>query len=237
MSKPPEHKRSILRENYPAHHSRRVGGGGGGGGGGGVVPISEGGTGATTAAGARDNLDVAQKQSSLIDATPGRGLLVGGFGLGTLDPPTVSELQDNSLPNGFYEWGSGATDSPSAFGALLALSGQTSWNFRLAFGTDKKVYYSSSINGAAWDAWKELGKQEIYTGSNQAQLNFPVGHIIACTINVAIPDRNGAIVPELYATNNYVYVEQGGGGILAGVWRSRGIVNETPVIALLQRTE
>ena len=65
----------------------------------GAVPILQGGTGATTQAGAQTNLGLV-KQASLNDATAGRVTTVGSFGVGTNTP--VSVTLDGIKPAGFY---------------------------------------------------------------------------------------------------------------------------------------
>lgn len=65
----------------------------------GAVPILQGGTGATTQAGAQTNLGLV-KQASLNDATAGRVTTVGSFGVGTNTPTSVT--LDGIKPAGFY---------------------------------------------------------------------------------------------------------------------------------------
>ncbi|WP_072036617.1 pyocin knob domain-containing protein [Leclercia adecarboxylata] len=55
-----------------------------------VVPVSNGGTGSNTVAGAQTNLGLI-KQASAGDATAGRLLTVGAFGLGAINPATVGQ--------------------------------------------------------------------------------------------------------------------------------------------------
>ena len=65
----------------------------------GAVPVTQGGTGSTTASGARDMLGLT-KQAAVDDATAGRVMTVGAFGLGsTALTPTIS---DNRLGFGAY---------------------------------------------------------------------------------------------------------------------------------------
>lgn len=111
MTKPPYQINSSLRKNYPAHHPQESGGGMVDD----VVPISLGGTGATTAEGARDNLGTndasnlttgtlpnARVSNSL---TPDKAFRRGNI-LGTVSQsggvPTGAVIERGSNANGQY---------------------------------------------------------------------------------------------------------------------------------------
>ena len=66
---------------------------------GGAVPVAQGGTGSTTASGARDMLGL-NKQTSVTDSTAGRVLTVGAFGIGSKSPTTTT--LDATQPCGFW---------------------------------------------------------------------------------------------------------------------------------------
>jgi hypothetical protein len=86
-------------------------------------PVSAGGTGATSEAGARESLDVAQKQASPSDSTAGRGLVVGSFGLGgnAMTLPDFSVMGENEFVR---------TGTASTPGAPTTADVWVGWNVR-----------------------------------------------------------------------------------------------------------
>jgi len=70
---------------------------------GGAVPVNQGGTGSTTASGARTNLGLGSSATRNVYSTSGDMLSVGDFGVGAVFPSGASiRLQDGSTPTGFY---------------------------------------------------------------------------------------------------------------------------------------
>lgn len=75
-------------------------------------PIAAGGTGASTASDARDNLGVAEKQSGTNDATAGRGLIVGAGGL-LGNAPVSSDWNAETLTKFLRTNAASTTGAPS----------------------------------------------------------------------------------------------------------------------------
>lgn len=81
------------------------------------------------------------------------------------------------------------------------------------------------------------GSFDIYTGSSNAAVTFPIGHIIACYMGTNIA-RNALAVPTLYTADTMQYTLQGtnnDGAVLGGTWRARG-VESGDQRQILQRT-
>ena len=136
-------------------------------------PVSAGGTGAQNVTDARAALDVAQKQSSVSDTTAGRGLLVGGFGVGSNAMPLTDSNLNNVTVQGYYA----VTDTTytnlpaSVFGILHVL--------RRADDRVVQVFYSSptgTLNAnrtwqrvlhtaGTWTAWAEVYTQNSIVGT------------------------------------------------------------------------
>lgn len=89
------------------------------------LAIEDGGTGASTAAGARTNLGlgtaaVANVTTSTADTTAGRLLKVGDFGLGATSGPQISDCNTVTV-NGIYSFTNTTTNTPisASFGSLI----------------------------------------------------------------------------------------------------------------------
>ncbi len=86
----------------------------------GVRPISNGGTGATTAAGARSNLELGTAAMANVGTADGNVMTVGAFGLGS-PSGGPSGAPDSSFRPGFYRYPVGASGAPygDSAGSLL----------------------------------------------------------------------------------------------------------------------
>ena len=72
---------------------------------------------------------------------------------------------------------------------------------------------------------------EIYDDTNNAEVDFPVGHVIAIYTASTQTARNGVIAPRLHSTQTNEYVLGGAGAALNGVWHSRGKTSSEFTIA------
>lgn len=132
-------------------------------------PITAGGTGGTTAATARTNLDVARQQSSTSNFTEGRGLIVGAGGLmGVALTHGVANLND--LITG-HSWNistvSGISNVPSADTGILTVELRAANRYVQTYRTTSAVApatYQRSYNGTSWSAWHTICLVE--TGEN-----------------------------------------------------------------------
>ena len=117
----------------------------------GAVPVTQGGTGSTTAAGARDKLGLT-KQSSLTDSTAGRLLTVGSFGVGTTGPAQGS--LGNILPSGIWTTKAvlGGIDNNASM-VVLGLDQNTQYQLIVPtlLGTAPKIHLRSKSTTAAYD--------------------------------------------------------------------------------------
>lgn len=124
-------------------------------------PVSSGGTGGATAEAARISLDVAQQQSSVADATAGRGLIVGAGGL-LASSVTQTDFDVTVSVNKFIR--TGATSTPNAPSTADVWSGlnvkkntTNGWQI-VADSTNGKLRIRTE-NVEVWSDWGDV----IYT--------------------------------------------------------------------------
>lgn len=147
----------------------------------------------------RETLGVAQRQSSPTDATSGRSLLVGGFGVGAVGAgtPFLPDFNDASVPNGFYRWNSATENAPSnqGGGAVKFDRGQNraSWLAASAsggVGVTEPAFFVKSTSGSAddWGVWRPL-TPERGSNSNGEYVRFADGTQI-CTHTLDLGPRD-----------------------------------------------
>lgn len=139
-------------------------------------PVSAGGTGASSAAAARTNLDVAQKQTGTTDATVGAGLVVGAFGLGA-NAPTQATPDTSGLFTGFMREGQAAGDdlrlrisaSVAEMADLVAVPSTEALSFRGmtggVWGSLRRIFHQGSILGTVSQSGGTPTGALIQTGS------------------------------------------------------------------------
>lgn len=126
-----------------------------------TLPVTAGGTGAKTAADARDNLGLAsastkKAQSDSTDRTEGALMLVGAFGLGGVASGTVATDITNiyTLPIG-----DAGNPEPYQNYVHINLAGTSFYSSRIALsmnGTDNPRIFIKSRNGATESEWTEV---------------------------------------------------------------------------------
>lgn len=125
------------------------------------LAIADGGTGASTAAAARNNLGLgsaatATVQASATDGTAGRLLAVGAFGIGGT-APNVANI-DTLADSGLYTFNSAATGAPNtgtSYDATLIHVQGTSQRTQFATIGDRTFIRIDDMNGLGWEAWVE----------------------------------------------------------------------------------
>lgn len=148
-------------------------------------PVTAGGTGAVTEAAARTALDVAQKQASNSDATAGRGLIVGAFGLGGTTAVTASDWNGINR-SGYYRPPSGgsATGAPTTSAALAmhhvqintdGNASQTAW---ATTGSVLTVYSRFRNSAGTWSAWSQIYHPGNIVGTVSQTAGVPTGAVI-----------------------------------------------------------
>jgi hypothetical protein len=75
---------------------------------------------------------------------------------------TVANIDSQAISSGFYQVNQAtAGTKPTTYGVLqviaqvAAQAGNSNWAFQVFFGLDNRVYTRSSINAAAWSAWRD----------------------------------------------------------------------------------
>lgn len=105
--------------------------------------------------------DTTNAASRLVGTAAGQVMEVGAFGLGATSLSQITNIDSMTIQPGWYLVTSSTTGSvPTGFGVLRVDShalgtSSSNWANQTLYGTNGKVYYRSSINLAAWSAWRE----------------------------------------------------------------------------------
>lgn len=133
-------------------------------------PIASGGTGASSAATARTAFDVAQKQASVTDATEGRAMLVGAFGLGGIGAvaPANISVAPGVIAPGVYSFSS-SVSSGGPSGVTNGTLTQTQREGAVATQTlivdsntavQGQMWWRVYVTGA-WQAWRRAVTSDV----------------------------------------------------------------------------
>lgn len=192
----------------------------------GTLPLTNGGTGATTAANARTTLGLgtaatAAVTTSSTDTTANRVLRVGDFGLGAPIALTgTTALQDRNLRSGLYSYGTlgvpGGPESEDRLHALyvnnLAVGGRTGYlSLRTGgAGGDVRLWVGQQTAPSTAITWHRVFIQPSILGTVSQSAGVPTGALIERGSNA-----NGAFVRWADGTQRCVHTLAAGSG--AGV--------------------
>lgn len=121
-------------------------------------------------------------QSAPDDATSGRLMPVGAFGLGDAGVTlSVSDDLDDSRPNGIYSWSSTPINAPASYCQMIQMerAGHNSRS-QIAFrsGGGATDTYFRGYTGGAWQAWRKLLHNGNAVGTVSQSGGVPNGAII-----------------------------------------------------------
>lgn len=125
--------------------------------------------------------------------------------------------------NAIYGYTPASTAVDIIAGNGLTGGGAITADRTLAIGTPGSITNSTANSVTADSHTHALGftAAEVYTGSTQDELNFPLGHFVV-TASGTLVNRNQTTTIYL-RTETWAYVATSGhGAALAGVWRQRG---------------
>ena len=197
------------------------------------LPVTEGGTGASTATDARTNLSAA-KSGANSDITSITGLTTaltvaqGGTGAATLTANNVV-LGNGTSAVQFV--------APSTAGNLLTSNG-TTWTSTApaAGGTVTSVATGNGLTGGTITTSGTISL-DFYTGSDVNNTSYPIGSYLISQTSSASLTRN-ASTSLRYTSFGGVAAsfDPNGGTLLSGTWRARGSIDSGPNGNLFQRT-
>ncbi|WP_065332167.1 pyocin knob domain-containing protein [Tritonibacter mobilis] len=139
---------------------------------------------------AADSISGAAVQASPDDATAGRLMKVGAFGLGTEflshQPHRLADIDNLNTPTGFYGVGSETTgDKPNSFGVVQVVPWYTTGTgisqitqiFWPTFPAPR-MYIRNYRDGSGWSPWREVYSQERVVGTVSHSGGTPTGAVI-----------------------------------------------------------
>lgn len=197
-----------------------------------IIPVTRGGTGATTAEGARENLG----------AMP-----TGHYGLGAGTGMTVTDC-DEAILNGWYYNAGGAANSPglfsqSAFTMLVTGYGTGYCVTQVAFsGAGHSAYPYLAVRkkvGGSWDEWEYLNAPIIvgteyrttqrYLGKPVYVMGVDCGALPNNTTKTITWNASGGVTPIDYAVVTSL------GRVIIGTGYDDSVSQASPVVAMVSQ--
>jgi len=127
-------------------------------------------------------------QSGVQDATPGRLMAVGAFGLGQTDNTNMNDTDDVDdlfgAPGGFYSWrGATPAHAPGPFTSVLQIPGYNRASAQLAIGksgTAPSLFFrgNGSSNSVDSDGWRKVFHNRNILGTVTQTAGTPTGAMI-----------------------------------------------------------
>lgn len=161
-------------------------------------------------------------QSAADDATAGKALLVGGFGVGAVIPPTLADLDATATPAGFYRFASTAsgtfpTGEVAVDGAILVERNGASTMFQKYRGNGSNNVWTRRWNSSiGWGSWHlEFSRPNILATVAQSG-GVPTGGLIERASNANgryVRFADGTQLCSGIATLTYI-----NSGLLSGTW-------------------
>jgi len=139
---------------------------------------------------ARTTLELV-KQTSTTDATAGRLMGVGAFGLGTSSLTLSQDVNLDDLPvvTAFYNWGSPAPiNAPAGFCEMLYIPRNPGTAIQIAFNSAGNSFIRGRGSGT-WEAWRPLGSGRV-SNSNGVAIKLQDGTQICLLANVTVSFAN-----------------------------------------------
>ena len=129
--------------------------------------------------GATNTLKGALLQSSLTDATAGKLMTPGAFGLGGTAVLFYGDVDDPTLPTGrYFAEGSSTGTKPKSFGFFQVDRRTAGDRATQTWWSDAGLIYTRVYASSAWTAWRELYHQGNILGTVSQTTGTPTGAII-----------------------------------------------------------
>lgn len=180
------------------------------------------------AAAARDTLDVAQKQSSLTDATAGRAMLVGAFGLGSADIPISTFAHVDDIPaTGVYYVNNvipGLPESIVSHVINIRQDASSGRHWQLCKPVGSHNFYTRYCFNGVWSAWQRIMYRSDILGTVSQTGGVPTGAIMEGGTNT-----NGSYVR--FAGGTQICAGPGGGILGGETWTFPAAFIATPAVS------
>ena len=138
----------------------------------------------TTQSGMQSTLGLV-KQTSATDTTAGALMAVGAFGIGTLAPPFLADLDQVIQPNGLYFVNESTLgNNPRTFGMVLIENFPTTGNISQTLtapgnsGGNYRYFRTYNVSTSAWNPWQPMFHTGNILGTVSQSAGVPTGAII-----------------------------------------------------------